>query len=158
MADWADHLTTIFPEVRLKKFLEMRGADAGQWGRICGMPALWVGIYYDQTALDAAWDLVKDWTAEERWAMRDAVPRLAFKTPFRSSTVHELAHRMLEISSAGLKRRAANDAAGMSEDGFLNGLRELVSRGYTRAEELLAHYHAQWGRDIRPIFTEYNFL
>ncbi|HWD49913.1 MAG TPA: glutamate--cysteine ligase [Rhizomicrobium sp.] len=158
MADWADHLTTIFPEVRLKKFLEMRGADAGQWRRICGMPALWVGIYYDQTALDAAWDMVKDWTAEERWAMRDAVPRLAFKTPFRNSTVQELAQRMLDISSAGLKRRAANDAAGMSEDGFLHPLRELVSRGYTRAEELLAHYNNQWGGDIRPIFTEYNFL
>jgi glutamate--cysteine ligase len=158
MADWADHLTTIFPEVRLKKFLEMRGADAGLWRRICGMPALWVGIYYDQTALDAAWDMVKDWTADERQAMRDAVPRLAFKTPFRSSTVWELAHRMLEISSAGLKRRAALDGAGMSEDGFLNPLRELVSRGYTRAEELLRAYHGEWKGDIRPIFTEYNFL
>jgi glutamate--cysteine ligase len=158
MADWADHLTTIFPEVRLKQFLEMRGADAGQWGRICGMPALWVGVYYDQIALDAAWDMVKDWTAEERWAMRDAVPRLGFKTPFRNTTVWELAHRMLEISSAGLKRRAANDAAGMSEDGFLNPLRELVARGTSRAEELLAKYHGEWGGDIRHIFTEYNFL
>jgi glutamate--cysteine ligase len=158
MADWADHLTTIFPEVRLKKFLEMRGADAGLWRRICGMPALWVGIYYDQVALDAAWDLVKDWTAEERQAMRDAVPRLAFKTPFRTTTVWELAHRMLEISSAGLKRRAALDGSGMSEDGFLNPLRELVSRGYTRAEELLRDYYGPWKRDIRPIFTEYNFL
>jgi glutamate--cysteine ligase len=158
MADWADHLTTIFPEVRLKQFLEMRGADAGQWGRICGMPALWVGIYYDSVALDAAWDMVKDWTAEERQAMRDSVPRLGFKTPFRTTTVWELAHRMLEISSAGLKRRAAQDAAGMSEDGFLNPLRELVSRGTTRAEELLSRYHGEWKGDIRPIFTEYNFL
>ena len=112
MSDWADHLTTIFPEVRLKKFLEMRGADGGQWRRICGMPALWVGIYYDQVALDAAWDLVKDWTAEERQAMRDAVPRQAFKTPFRNTTVHTIAHQMLEISSAGLKRRAALDSGG----------------------------------------------
>jgi glutamate--cysteine ligase len=158
MADWADHLTTIFPEVRLKQFLEMRGADAGQWGRICGMPALWVGVYYDSQALDAAWDMVKDWTCEERQAMRDAVPRLGFKTPFRSTTVWELAHRMLEISSAGLKRRAAQDAAGMSEDGFLNPMRELVARGTSRAEELLARYHGEWKGDIRPIFTEYNFL
>lgn len=158
MSDWADHLTTIFPEVRLKKFLEMRGADGGQWRRICSLPALWTGIYYDQVALDAAWDLVKDWTAEERQAMRSAVPMLAFKTPFRNTTVWELAHRMLEISSEGLKRRAALDAAGMSEDGFLNPLRELVSRGYTRAEELLKNYHTDWNRDISRLFTEYNFL
>jgi glutamate--cysteine ligase len=158
MADWADHLTTIFPEVRLKKFLEMRGADGGQWRRICSLPALWTGIYYDQVALDAAWDLVKDWTAEERQAMRSAVPMLAFKTPFRNTSVWELAHRMLEISSEGLKRRAAMDDAGMSEDGFLNPLRELVSRGYTRAEELLKNYHTVWNRDISRLFTEYNFL
>ncbi|HVZ70270.1 MAG TPA: glutamate--cysteine ligase [Rhizomicrobium sp.] len=158
MADWADHLTTIFPEVRLKKFLEMRGADGGSWRRICGLPALWVGIYYDQTALDAAWDLVKDWTAEEREAMRAAVPKLGFKTPFRNTTVWELAHRMLEISSAGLKRRAAEDSAGMNEDGFLNHLRELVSRGYTRAEEMLGRYHGEWKGDITPLFKEYNFL
>ncbi|MEI9885169.1 MAG: glutamate--cysteine ligase [Rhizomicrobium sp.] len=158
MADWADHLTTIFPEVRLKKFLEMRGADGGMWRRICGMPALWVGIYYDSVALDAAWDLVKDWTAEERQAMRDGVAKQAFKTPFRNTTVHELAHRMLEISSAGLKRRAELDSGGMSEDGFLNPLRELVARGYTRAEELLKNYHGIWNRDLSRLFTEYNFL
>ncbi|HVP83259.1 MAG TPA: glutamate--cysteine ligase [Rhizomicrobium sp.] len=158
MADWADHLTTIFPEVRLKKFLEMRGADGGSWRRICALPALWAGIYYDQTALDAAWDLVKDWTAEERETLRAAVPKLGFKTPFRNTTVWELAHRMLEISSAGLKRRAAEDSAGMNEDGFLNHLRELVSRGYTRAEEMLRRYHGEWKGDITPLFKEYNFL
>jgi glutamate--cysteine ligase len=158
MADWADHLTTIFPEVRLKKFLEMRGADGGQWRRICGMPALWVGLYYDQVALDAAWDLVKDWTAEERQAMRDAVPRQGFKTPIRNTTVHAIAHQMLEISSAGLQRRAALDSGGMSEDGFLNPLRELVARGYTRAEELLKYYDGPWNRDLTPLFKEYNFL
>ncbi|MCP5412522.1 MAG: glutamate--cysteine ligase [Alphaproteobacteria bacterium] len=158
LSDWADHLTTIFPEVRLKSFLEMRGTDGGQWRRICGMPALWVGILYDSVALDAAWDLIKDWTAEERQAMRDAVPRQGFKVPFRKATVHELAHRMLEISSAGLKRRAALDSAGSSEDGFLTPLRELVSRGYTRAEEMLKSYHGVWGRDLTPLFTDYNFL
>ncbi|MGD0143386.1 MAG: glutamate--cysteine ligase, partial [Rhizomicrobium sp.] len=112
MADWADHLTTIFPEVRLKKFLEMRGADGGSWRRICGLPALWVGLYYDQAALDAAWDMVKDWSVEERQAMRDAVPTLAFKTPFRGRTVGDLAREMLEISSAGLRRRASEDSIG----------------------------------------------
>lgn len=158
MSDWADHLTTIFPEVRLKKFLEMRGADGGIWRRICGLPALWVGILYDDAALDAAWDMVKDWTAEERQAMRDTVPRLAFKTPFRGTRVWELAHRMLEISGEGLKRRAAEDAIGMTEEGFLTPLRELVSRGYTRSEELLQLYRTDWGKDLNKIFTEYNFL
>jgi len=158
MADWADHLTTIFPEVRLKKFLEMRGADGGSWRRICGLPALWTGIYYDQTALDAAWDMVKDWTAEERQAMRSAVPVQGFKAPFRKTTVGALAKLMLDISSAGLRLRAAEDSAGMTEDGFLNPLRELVDRGYTRAEELLRRYHGEWNRDLAPLFKEYNFL
>jgi glutamate--cysteine ligase len=158
LSDWADHLTTIFPEVRMKQFLEMRGADGGTWRRICALPALWVGVFYDQTALDAAWDLVKDWTAEERQAMRDAVPHLAFKTPFRKTNVWELAHRMLEISAEGLQRRAAEDGAGMTEEGFLIPLRELVSRGYTRAEELLQNYRTVWGKELSPLFTEYNFL
>jgi glutamate--cysteine ligase len=158
MADWADHLTTIFPEVRLKTFLEMRGADGGSWRRICGLPALWTGIYYDQTALDAAWDMVKDWTAEERQAMRSAVPVLGFRTPFRKCTVWDIAHRMLEISSAGLRSRAAEDSSGMMEDGFLNPLRELVDRGYTRAEELLRRYQGEWNHDLSPLFREYNFL
>jgi glutamate--cysteine ligase len=108
MADWADHLTTIFPEVRLKKFLEMRGADGGLWRRICALPALWVGIYYDQSSLDAAWDMVKDWTAEERSAMREAVPKLGLKTPFRNTTVQALARHMLTISKAGLRLRGAD--------------------------------------------------
>src|SRR6201986_817726 len=141
MSDWADHLTTIFPEVRLKSFLEMRGTDGGAWRRICGMPALWVGILFESVAVDASWDLVKDWTAEERQALRDGVGKQAFKLPFRKTTVHELAHRMLEISAAGLRRRAELDGAGASEDGFLNPLRELVSRGYTRAEEMLKNYY-----------------
>ncbi len=100
MSDWADHLTTIFPEVRLKQFLEMRGTDGGMWRRICGMPALWVGVLYDSVALDAAWDLVKDWTAEERQALRDGVGKQGFQVPFRKTNVHELARQMLEISTA----------------------------------------------------------
>jgi len=158
LSDWADHLTTIFPEVRLKSFLEMRGTDGGMWRRICGMPALWVGLLYDARALDAAWDLVKDWTAEERQAMRDSVGKLGFKTPFRNTTVHTLAHRLLEISGEGLKRRAELDGGGMSEEGFLNPLREMVARGYTRAEEMLKNYYGPWKRDLTPLFTEYNFL
>jgi glutamate--cysteine ligase len=158
MDDWADHLTTIFPEVRLKKFLEMRGADGGSWRRICGLPALWVGIYYDQTALDAAWDLVKDWTAEERQALRDAVATQGFRTPLCNQTVGGIAQEMLDISAAGLRRRANEDASGMSEEGFLVPLRELVQRGYTRAEELLRKFQGEWGGNLAPLFQEYNFL
>ena len=152
MADWADHLTTIFPEVRMKRFLEMRGADAGGWRRICGMPALWVGIYYDQIALDAAWDMVKDWTAEERQAMRDAVPKQAFKTPFRDRNVGDLAREMLDISTAGLRLRAQTDSIGTNEEGFIQPLYELVNRGYTRAEEMLAHFQGDWAGDMGRLF------
>ncbi len=158
LSDWADHLTTIFPEVRLKQYLEMRGADGGQWRRICGMPALWVGLLYDDAALDAAWDLVKDWTAEERQALRDMVPKQGFHAPFRDTTVLELARRMLEISASGLRRRANLDGAGMSEDGFINPLRELVTRGRTRAEDLLHAFHHEWNGDMSRLFREYNFL
>ena len=158
MADWADHLTTIFPEVRLKQFLEMRGADGGQWRRICGMPALWVGLVYDSVALDAAWDMIKDWTAEERQALRDMVPKQGFRAPFRNTTVLELARRMVEISGEGLRRRASLDSAGMSEDGFINPLRELVARGQSRAEELLHAFQNEWKGDMSRLFSEYNFL
>jgi glutamate--cysteine ligase len=158
MSDWADHLTTIFPEARLKTFLEMRGADGGSWRRICGLPALWAGIYYDQTALDAAWDMVKDWSAEERQAMRDSVPRLAFNTPFRGRALGDLAQEMLEISAAGLRRRAAQDSGGTNEEGFLHPLFELADKRQTRADQLLERYRGEWKGDLAPLFTEYNFL
>jgi glutamate--cysteine ligase len=157
-SDWADHLTTLFPEARIKSYLEVRGADGGTWRRICGLPALWAGIFYDQTALDAAWDLVKDWTAEERETLRASVPKLAFRTPFRNTTVLELARRMLEIASQGLRARAMLDSAGSSEDGYLQPLTEIVQRGQTRAEELLALYHGEWGGDLSRLFEGYNFL
>jgi glutamate--cysteine ligase len=157
MSDWADHLTTLFPEVRMKRYLEVRGADGGSWRRICGLPALWAGLLYDETALDAAWDLVKDWTQEEREAMRASVPVLAFKTPFRSTSVLELSRRMLAISTAGLEARAK--ALGIkSEKGFLEPLQEIVDRGQTRAEELLAHYRGEWKGDLCRLFDSYNFL
>ncbi len=157
ISDWADHLTTIFPEVRLKSYLEVRGADGGTWRRICGLPALWAGLFYDQTALDAAWDMVKDWTSEEREAMRAAVPVLAFKTPFRNTNVLELARRMLAIATHGLEARAA--AEGMpSEKGFLEPVQELVNSGSTRADELLALYKGEWKGDLCRLFESYNFL
>jgi glutamate--cysteine ligase len=122
------------------------------------LPALWVGIYYDQASLDAAWDLVKDWTAEERQALRDSVPTQGFRTPFRNRNAGHLAREMLEISAAGLRRRANEDTSGMSEEGFLVPLRELAERGYTRAEELLAKFRGEWNRDLARLFTEYNFF
>jgi glutamate--cysteine ligase len=158
LSDWADHLTTIFPEARLKRFLEMRGADGGTWRRICGLPALWVGIFYDQVALDAAWDLVKDWSCEERAMLRASVPSLAFRTPFRGHTVLDLAREMLSISQAGLRARAREDAGGTTEEGFLQPLADLVGRGYTRAEELLRRWRTEWNGDLSRLFTEYNFL
>src|SRR5262245_2305213 len=112
--DWSDHLTTLFPEVRMKRFLEMRGADGGRWRRICAVPAWWVGLLYDATALDAAWDLVKSWTAEERQALRDGVPRTALRTPFRKTNVLDLAREALAIAQAGLERRALQDQEGRS--------------------------------------------
>src|SRR6202008_93816 len=112
LADWADHLTTLFPEVRLKKFLEMRGCDGGTWQRVCALPALFAGLLYDQVALDAGWDMVKDWTAEERETLRQAVPKLALATPFRDTNVRALAREMLKIATDGLHRRAATEAGG----------------------------------------------
>ena len=158
MSDWADHMTTIFPEVRLKSFLEVRGADGGQWRRICGLPALWAGLFYDDTALDAAWDMVKDWTVEERAAMRASVPLLAFKTPFRNTNVRELARQMLDIATHGLRRRAKMDHDGSSEEGFLQPLQELAHRGFTRAEELLESCSGEWRGDVNCVFDAYNFL
>jgi glutamate--cysteine ligase len=158
MSDWADHLTTIFPEARLKRYLEVRGADGGTWRRICGLPALWAGLMYDDTALNAAWDLVKDWTAEEREALRASVPVLAFKTPFRNTNVHALAKNMLEIATHGLRARAQLDSSGSSEEGFLEPLQNLVDRGYTRAEELLLRYRKEWRGDLSKLFDVYNFL
>jgi glutamate--cysteine ligase len=157
MADWADHLTTIFPEVRLKKFLEMRGADGGLWRRICALPALWTGIYYDTAALDAAWDLVKDWTAEERSALREAVPKLGLKTPFRNTNVRALALRMLELSRAGLRARAQLDSVGGTEEGFIEPLFQIVDSGRTRAEELLERFHGQWAGNADRIFDDFSY-
>jgi glutamate--cysteine ligase len=155
--DWSDHLTTLFPEVRMKRFLEMRGADGGRWRRICAVPALWTGLLYDQTALDAAWDLVKDWSAEERQALRDAVPRTALRTRFRSGTVLELARQALAIAQAGLKARAFADAKGADETIFLEPVEAILREGLTPADEILLRYERDWGQRTEPLFTDYAF-
>src|SRR5690349_5204102 len=158
LADWTDHLSTAFPEVRLKSFLEMRGADGGRWSRICGLPALWVGLLYDQTSLDAAWDLVKDWSIEQREKLRHDVPRLALDavTPDGES-MREFAGRVLDISADGLTRRAMLNSAGDNEGGFLDPLRDVVATGMTPADRLLARYNGPWNGDVSEIYEEFSF-
>lgn len=155
--DWSDHLTTIFPEVRLKRFLEMRGADGGRWSRICALSAFWVGLLYDEAALDAAEALVRDWSAEEREALRSSVPRLALAAPFRSTTVQNLALEALEISRRGLQNRAQLDGCGNDETIYLEPLLEMAESGRTLADELLEKYAASWGGSIDCVFEEYAF-
>jgi glutamate--cysteine ligase len=157
LSDWSDHLTTLFPEVRLKKFLEMRGADGGPWRRLCALPALWTGLLYDQAVLDSAWDLVKDWTHEEHAALREGVPRTGLATPFRNGTVRDVAAEMLELSSAGLRRRNRLDSSGSDETGFLGTLYEIVRAGRSPAEEKLAKFNGSWGGDVAGLFTEYAY-
>ena len=156
IADWSDHLTTIFPEVRLKRYLEMRGADSGPRCNLCALPALWAGLLYDGTSLDAAYDFIKDWTAEERQQLRNEVPRLGLQTPFRKETVLRLAIRMLDIAEAGLKARGYTNVFD-DESVFLRPLREFVEKEHCPASELLARYHGEWGGDVRPVFTEYAY-
>jgi glutamate--cysteine ligase len=155
--DWSDHLTTLFPEVRLKRFLEMRGADGGRWRRICAVPALWTGVLYDSVALDAAADLIGDWSAEERQQLRDCVPKTALRTPFRRSSVLDLARQLHAIATAGLKRRALTNAQGEDERIFLEPVEQIVREGRTIAEEMLARYEQEWGRRTDPLFSEYAF-
>ena len=157
LRDWSDHMTTAFPEVRLKKYLEMRGADAGPWARLCALPAFWVGLLYDDTALDAAWDLVKDFSLAERHALRDGVPKHALKLPFRNGTVRDLAARAVEIAIAGLRRRGRLNGDGQDESAFLDVLREIVDSGLTPAERKLALYHGRWQGNVDPVFTEFAY-
>ena len=129
--DWTDHLSTAFPEVRLKSFLEMRGADGGPWNRICALPALWVGLLYDQAALDAAWDLVKDWDMEEREALRDAVPKLALDAPLPGGgTLRDLAREVLDIA-----RRASARAPISTRRRQRNRLPRPAARGRRQRQD-----------------------
>ncbi len=155
--DWSDHLTTLFPEVRMKRFLEMRGADGGRWGRIVALSAFWVGLLYDETALAGAWDLVKDWTREERDALRRGVPRLALQTPFRQRTIREVADEVLTLSRIGLRNRRRLDRLLEDETIYLAPLEDAIARGKTCADELLERYHGRWQGSIEPLFSEFAF-
>jgi glutamate--cysteine ligase len=153
-SDWANHLSTIFPEVRLKRYLEMRGADSGPWRRLPALPAFWVGLLYDDRSLDAAWDLVKGWTAQQRQQLREAVPRHGFKAKMNGRTALDLARECLELARAGLTRRKRLDAGGSDETRYLKPIEFFVERGITPAEALLEKYHGSWRRSVEPAFEE----
>lgn len=155
--DWEDQMSVAFPEVRLKQFLEMRGADGGPWARLCALPAFWVGLLYDTDARTAAYDLIKDWTPEEHDHLRAEVPKTALKTKFRNETVREVALAALEISHAGLKGRKVLDSVGLDESHFLKPLFQIAESGMTPAEELLCGYERQWQKSVTPIYTEYAY-
>ena len=158
LSDWEDHLSTAFPEVRLKSFLEMRGADGGPWSRICALPALWVGLLYDQTALDAAWDLVKDWDMEGRELLRASVPELGLDAPLPGGgTLRDIAGEVLSIARSGLAARGRLNAGGDNETGYLEPLAEIVAAGKVPAERLLDLYHGEWGGDVSRVYGVKSF-
>jgi glutamate--cysteine ligase len=157
ISDWANHISTIFPEVRLKRYLEMRGADSGPWRWLPALPAYWVGILYDEDSLSAACDLIKKWSAEERQTLRDEVPKLGFKATVQGQSVLDLAIATLSIAEAGLRRRRRLDGNGRDETRYLRPLQEIVGRGVTAAEALLEKYRGPWGGSVEPIFDEYAY-
>ena len=159
LSDWADHLTTIFPEARMKKFIEMRGADGGPWRRLCALPAFWVGLMYDQTALGAAWDIAKTLDAETREALRVAASVDGLQAVAGDVKMSELAAEVLKISEAGLKARAMKGAGGLlpDETHFLNALKESIETGLVPADELMAKYNGEWDGDISKIYSEYSY-
>ncbi len=152
--DWADHVSTLFPEVRLKRYLEMRGADGGPWGSLCALPALWAGLLYDRAALAAAWELVKDWTLDEHAFLRAEVPRRALDTEFRGRKLLEVARQVLALADAGLARRARENSLGEDERLHLAPLRQIVDSGKCRAQDQLAAYYGRWGESVDPLFAE----
>jgi glutamate--cysteine ligase len=157
LSDWANHLSTIFPEVRLKRYLEMRGADGVPWGRLPALPAFWVGLLYDDTSLDAAWDIVKHWNARERQALRDDVPRLGFKARIRDRYLFEIARECLGLAHAGLRRRGHVDHLGRDETRHLEPLDRIIDAGHTPAEEMLEKFHGPWRGSVEPAYDEYAF-
>jgi glutamate--cysteine ligase len=155
--DWVDHTSTIFPEVRLKQYLEMRGADAGPWTRLCGLPALWAGVLYDPAAQAAAWDLCKHWTAEDRAALSRAVPREALGASVAGRPVRDLARDMLTIAHQGLKNRNRLSAGMVDETNYLAELEDIAETGVTAAERLLELYHGPWNGDASRVFEAFAY-
>jgi glutamate--cysteine ligase len=155
--DWADHTTTLFPEVRLKQYLEMRGADSGPWSRLCALPALWTGIFYDSAALAAAWDLCKDWTAEDHNVLRADVARVGLKAKVGGRTAQDVAIDLVAIAREGLKRRNRLNGGMVDETGYLAELEEIAASGITPAERLLELYHGPWQGDVSPVFETFAY-
>jgi glutamate--cysteine ligase len=157
MGDWTNHLSTLFPDVRLKRFLEMRGADGGPWRRICALPAFWVGLLYDDAALDAAEDLTRSWTYEDTIAMRDAVPAQALAAMHKGTSLFDIAREVLSISRLGLKNRNRLNGDEVDESIFLAPLDEVLAKKATLAEDLLSLYNGRWNGSVDPVFTEYQY-
>ena len=157
ISDWANHLSTIFPEVRLKRYLEMRGADGGPWRRLPSLTAFWVGLLYDEAALDAGWEMVKGWSAQARQQLRNDVPQRGFRAEVAGRTVLSLAQECLELCARGLKQRARLDRNGRDETRYLRPLQESVRRGVTPADELLEKYFNDWNETVDPIYEEYAY-
>lgn len=157
MKDWEDHMTTAFPEVRLKQYLEMRGADGGPWGHLCALPAFWVGLLYDDQALAEAEAYISDWSVDEMTTLRNAVPKTALKTLIKDGTLQDVAIDMLDIAKGGLRRRAKMDNSGNDETSFLNPLIEIAQSGMSPAETLLASFEGEWGGKVEPAFETLSY-
>lgn len=157
LADWEDHLTTAFPEVRLKRFLEMRGADGGPWRRLCALPAFWVGLLYDADSLAACLEMTRGWSAESREQLRLDVARVGLHARIGGRSVRELAGELLELAHRGLARRQRLDGGGEHEGGFLESLQKIVDRGTTPAEVKLAAYEGRWGGDLSHLFRDHAY-
>jgi glutamate--cysteine ligase len=157
IGDFVDHVSTVFPEVRMKRYLEMRGADGGPWRRLCALPAFWVGLLYDELPLDAANDLIKDWTLEEHAYLRAEVPRHGLDLPFRQRRLRDVALDVLAMAREGLRRRARVSSAGDDESHFLDTLFGVAGSGRTFADELLEDFATRWNGDIDPIYREHAY-
>ncbi|MBY0510588.1 MAG: glutamate--cysteine ligase, partial [Rhodospirillaceae bacterium] len=157
VADWIDHMSTAFPEARVKNYIELRGADSGPLDRLAALPAFWVGLLYDSAALDAAWDIAKAWTAEERRQLRIDAPVQGLKAKVAGRGVQDIAQALLALSAAGLARRGRKDAAGRDESVYLAPLQEIAASGITAAERMLTLFNGPWGGDIRKVYGEFSY-